>query len=77
MLLLDVTIVTVALPDIQQAADPARTAPARHGRHTLGMRGFRWFVDLHKSRSWNPRSLSRAETRATAVTEALWSAAPQ
>jgi hypothetical protein len=21
------------------------------------MRGFRWFVDLHKSRSWNPRSL--------------------
>ena len=38
------------------AANPARTAPARYGRRNLGMRGFRWFVDLHKSRSWNPRS---------------------
>ena len=46
------------------AADPARTAPARHGRRSLGMRGFRWIVDLHKSRSWNPRSpVPRSDTR--------------
>ena len=37
-------------------ADPAGAAPARHERRTLGIRGFRWFVDLHKPRSWNPRS---------------------
>jgi len=35
----------------------------------LGKRGFCWSVDLHKARSWNPRSPVPGVTRTTAFTE--------